>query len=367
MSRYINSNKDLFCGDRYFFEHVMPKEFDYRAHKKELSAYFEKYGYKVSMMYNDYYSQLNGVISDQYVSMDVYYFYILPCLNKGTFESAYTDKNMYSALLGEFPQPKTIIKNMNGHWLNADSQEITIDEVCQILLMYNDEMIIKPTVDTCNGDGVSRFLNKGRQEIVEQLKAYKKDFIIQEKVIQHHSLSLFNTTSLNTVRIFTYRTLSGDIVVLPHSLFFRFGGKGAVKDNASAGGGFCKVYIDGSLEDTIYHFCSMKKDSFAKDMHIIDPKLPNIEDAYDLVKKMHMKMVYFDVIGWDIAFLEDGSPIFIEMNTKPSCEAPQIPQGPLFGDRIDEIMERVSHCEREVVTFQKNNFDNGNYYMLQIS
>ena len=78
-------------------------------------------------------------------------------------------------------------------------------------------------------------------------------------------------------------------------------------------------------------------------------------------------MPYFDIIGWDVAFAEDGSPLFIEMNTMPSCEAPQIPQGPLFGEYIDEIMERVKGSTRSFATYQRNTFANGNYYMLQIS
>ena len=367
MSDYINTNKELFCEDRYFFEHVMPEDFNYRTHKKELSPYFEKHGFKVSMMYNDYYSTLNGVSSDQYVSMDLFYFYILPCLNKGKFESAYTDKNMYTTFFAGFPQPKTVIKNQNGHWVNCLNEEISYSDACQIILEEQKEMIIKPTIDSCNGDGVARFLNTDINLVKEQLLAYKQDFIIQEKVKQHHSLTLFNESSLNTVRIFTYRTLTQDIVVLPHSMFFRFGGAGTVKDNASAGGGFCKVHMDGTLEDTIYHFCSMQKGSFAKDKHILSPKLPNIEQAFDMLKRMHSKMPYFDIIGWDVAFAEDGSPLFIEMNTMPSCEAPQIPQGPLFGEYIDEIMERVKGSTRSFATYQRNTFTNGNYYMLQIS
>ena len=54
MESFINTSKELFYGDRYFREHVAPENFDYRAHKKELSPYFAQYGFKVSMMYNDF-------------------------------------------------------------------------------------------------------------------------------------------------------------------------------------------------------------------------------------------------------------------------------------------------------------------------
>ena len=47
-------------GNWYFRQHVMPEVFDYSAHKKDLSPFFKKYGFQVSMMYNDFYSHFNG-------------------------------------------------------------------------------------------------------------------------------------------------------------------------------------------------------------------------------------------------------------------------------------------------------------------
>ena len=41
MAEYINSNKEFHWGDWYFKNHVMPDDFNYKAHKKELSPYYD--------------------------------------------------------------------------------------------------------------------------------------------------------------------------------------------------------------------------------------------------------------------------------------------------------------------------------------
>ena len=94
MAKYINSNQEYYWGDWYFKNHVMCADFNYKAHKKELSPYFEQRGFKVSMMFDDYFSSLSGIHSDRYLSMDVYYFYVIPALNRHDFKDAMGKKSL---------------------------------------------------------------------------------------------------------------------------------------------------------------------------------------------------------------------------------------------------------------------------------
>ena len=155
MAQFLNNNKEYYWGDWYFKDHVMPEGFDYKAHKKELSPYYEQRGFKVSMMFADYFSQLSGVVSDRYLSMDVYYFFVIPALNRYDFINAYLDKNIYSDLFPIVRQPLTVVKNMHGHFY-SDGAEISLDDAVGIVSRYEGEMMIKPTVETCNGDGVDQ-------------------------------------------------------------------------------------------------------------------------------------------------------------------------------------------------------------------
>ena len=58
---------------------------------------------------------------------------------------------------------------------------------------------------------------------------------------------------------------------------------------------------------------------------------------------------YFDFVGWDMTVLPDGEPLLIEFNLVPSVEGPQMMGGPMFGEYLDEVIERASHveCSRE--------------------
>ena len=116
MAQFINTNKEYYWGDWYFKEHVMADNFNYKAHKKELSPYYEQRGFKVSMMFADFFSQINGIHSDRYLSMDVYYFFVVPALNRYDFINAYLDKNIYTELFPNVKQPATIVKNIHGHF-----------------------------------------------------------------------------------------------------------------------------------------------------------------------------------------------------------------------------------------------------------
>ena len=71
------------------------------------------------------------------------------------------------------------------------------------------------------------------------------DFIIQQAFEQHSFFSFFNPTSVNTLRIVSYRDSKGEIQILNSIL--RIGLAGSVVDNAHAGGMFVGVSKDGVL------------------------------------------------------------------------------------------------------------------------
>ena len=36
-----------------------------------------------------------------------------------------------------------------------------------------------------------------------------------------------------------------------------------------------------------------------------------------MVKRLHLKLPFFNIVGWDVAIQEDGEPVLIEFNTNP--------------------------------------------------
>ena len=363
--QYINNNKEFFWGDWYFKSHVMPSDFDYKAHKKELSAYFESRGFKVSMMFADYFSQLNGIHSDRYLSMDVYYFYVIPALNKTEFKDAYLDKNIYSELFPMVKQPRAIIKNMNGLYY-CDGEQITVDQAVDAVVDAGMDLMIKPTVETCNGEGVEQLRDREPDAVRKLFSQYAINFIVQEKVRQHPALQQVNPTSLNSMRLYTYRHKDGRVEYLYGPAHLRFGGKGAIKDNVSQGGGTCLIDRNGVVDDRVFRFKHMEVSSLKRETGIGNLVIPEYQRVIDALLEMHRRLPYFDYVGWDVTVLPDGEPLLIEFNLAPSVEGPQMMAGPMFGDCLDEVMERAAQVDCSKVQGYKKVFPKGSVYYLHM-
>lgn len=366
MSEFINTKKEIAWGDWYFRNHVLADDFNYRVHKKELSSYYQKRGFSVSMMYDDYFSRFNGIHSEQYMSVDLYYFYAMPCLNRHDFKDAYSDKNLYPRLFPGMRQPICLVRNMNGMFFDAENHVIGREDAAGLLLREGDDCIIKPTVETCNGDGVAGFRNEDKQSILGQFASYKENFVIQRKLHSCRELQQLNPTSLNSCRICTYRDLSGVVHHVPENTFLRIGGPNAVKDNMSSGGGACCVYADGRVDDRVCRYKSMTMGSLSADYGAKDFVVPNFGQAVDYAKSLHDYLPYFDFIGWDIVICDDMKPSFIEFNVLPGVEAMQTTSGVVFGKWIDEVMDRVSYVRKEKKLFSVSHFRPGFDYRLAI-
>ena len=365
MPQFINSNKEYYWGDWYFKNHVMAPDFDYKAHKKELSPYYEQRGFKVSMMFDDYFSRLNGIHSDRYLSMDMYYFFVIPALNRYDFKDAYLDKNIYELLFPDVRQPLTIVKNLHGHFY-IKGEEVTRDQALEAVAGASGELIVKPTVETCNGEGVAQINDRSREALMALFEHYDINFIVQEKVKQHPDIQRVNPTSLNSMRLYTYRHLDGSYEFLYPFAHMRFGGKGAIKDNVSQGGGTCLIYADGQVDDKVYRFRSMQVSSLQQETGVDRLVIPGYQRVVETLLKMHSRLPYFDFVGWDVTVLPDGEPLLIEFNLVPSVEGPQMMAGPMFGDCLDEVIDRASRVECARVQGNKKTFGKGYSFYLHM-
>ena len=365
MAQFINTNKEYYWGDWYFKDHVMDPAFDYKAHKKELSPYYEQCGFKVSMMFDDFFSRINGIHSDRYLSMDVYYFFVVPALNRYDFINAYLDKNIYSDLFPFVKQPVTVVKNMHGHFYH-DGKEVTLDQAVDVVAGHGGEMMIKPTVETCNGDGVDQIMDFSKEHLTALFKRYGINFIVQEKARQHAELQRVNPTSLNSMRLYTYRSLDGSYHFLYPYAMLRYGGKGAIKDNTSKGGGTCLIDPDGHVDDRVFRFKSLEVSSLKRETGVEDLTIPCYHKVIDTLLKMHERLPYFDYVGWDVTVDPDGDPLFIEFNLVPGIEGPQIMSGPMFGEHLDEVIRRAAQAESSRVHTHKKVFPRDSVFYLHM-
>ena len=331
---------------RMFLSNEMDKNFEWKKYVRKKNSYFKEWGFKVSNLDAEYYSHVSGIKASHYVTRSMAVHYIYPYLDRYDFVPAYMDKNMQNRLLGlpdknaRIMATEHVVCNSNGVFFDSYGKECNRETALGILLDYGKDMILKPSVETFGGRGVMKVSAGSDRSVLEKLMdQYRYNFTFQKIVDQHPVMAQFNPTSVNTVRIVTYRDFARHLKIL-YSVV-RFGGEGAVMDNVCSGGGYTGIDIaTGEL-------LNRKRYSyFQMDVPMLPEETPNMIPGWELIRaaalKLHERLPQMDIIGWDFAVAPDGLPVLIEFNPRPGVGLQQC-VGPMFSkEDLDEIMAHVS-------------------------
>ena len=303
--------------------------------------YIEKIGRQINTLWHTLYLEGEFGFDSKYIPVDILFTEIIPKLNVSRFNEAYADKSGYEALFPCISHPINIMKMINGSiYVNG---KIISKEVLRPYLPETGISILKPTLDTSRGNGV-RIINWEDIDSQEKLNALLErsgdNFIIQEKIESHEVIKNLNSSSLNTLRIVSYRK-DNDVYILSTTL--KIGKSGSIVDNGHHGGYFCGVTDDGRLKKYLYTLNPFKRSRFTENgVEIEGIMLPNFDKIKSIVKQCALRLPYARYVGWDIGIRTDGEPVLIEINLRcPGGNIMQIPNGPLFGDYTDEILEEV--------------------------
>ncbi len=232
-------------------------------------------------------------------------------LNNFQLKYGFSEKNYFDKLFSGEPMPKTVIRNINGVFLDEFYKPITDKEYVEILSKY-DSVIVKPSIE--NGFGRSVMLYKnGEYENIR--KNFKKDYLIQEVLRQHSSISALNESSINVLRVISL-SMNGN--VSPVNCALRCGAAGAITDNSVTkdGRGMFVVGVDsdGFLKNEAYHSCGERITVAPNGQNFVGVQLPNFKEALAMTTRMHEQLPHFGFIGFDVCFDEDGAPRIMELN-----------------------------------------------------
>ena len=163
----------------------------------------------------------------------------------------------------------------------------------------------------------------------------KNNFIIQETVVQHEIMNQLNSSSLNTVRIISYKNANGQVGIA--STLSRMGRGGAHVDNASCGGIFVPITLaTGQLDKYGYNFIGNGGGTYTAhpDTGLIFEgfKMPYFQESLELVCKA-ASFFKNKIIGWDVAVTVNG-PILIEGNYNPHLIGTQTACGGFRGHAV---------------------------------
>jgi hypothetical protein len=237
-------------------------------------------------------------------------------------------------------RPSVILQKIDGHYLLDDNTEITLEDAERIL-KEKDSFIRKIAIGSGGGRGVVKVSwdeVRNPKALLEEL-LQPEDLVIQEIIQQSSFMASFNPDSVNTFRLLTLN-INGKCTLL--SSFLRMGTAGAYVDNLCSGGVLVGIKQDGSLHDY-----GIKKDysraseaPSGKVFHGVT--IPMWDEIKREVLELHRQIPYANLIGWDVTVDQDDQIIIVEINLDSAeIEAHQVFNGPVFGDRFDEIRQYI--------------------------
>lgn len=322
-------------------------------------AYKEKwqpFGKRVDTRCCKIYAYISGVDDSNYVPEDVYYLQIEPALNRIEFSRVYRDKNFFDRYNARMPGifPAVLLRNIEGVYCDKDYNRM--ENVRGFIESLKEEkVVVKPSLDTGGGKNIHFFtrengilLDKKKKKLSFEFleNELKKNFLIQDYIKQHDYMKTFNKTSLNTVRIYTYRSVKDDkVAILTCGL--RMGGKEALVDNRNAGGvavgiaenGYLGDYATDKLGNKFFTPPSAPGVTFSH----LGP-VPHFDEMKQMAVKLAKDYYYFRILAFDFCLEANGRIRLIEINFGGLGIVFQMNCGPLFGEYTDEV---INYCAGE--------------------
>ena len=318
----------------------------YRAGEELFIQKWKVLDKKVSPMAYRFYSNYIGDNAN-IVPPDVARQYIEPILNAGECVNFYNDKNSFGVYINAEDMPKTLFRSIGYKLYDGEYNAVTAANFLDCFEGY-EQVIVKPAKEL-GGHGITFFERKDGIFVdgentplsIEYLeKNYKTDFLIQECFVQSKYIAQFNPTSVNTIRVNTYRDVkTGEIHVLGAAL--RIGAKGSKVDNATSGGIIVGIDDNGKLGKCAYDkygrtYVIYNDIDFSKNEFVI----PNFEDVKNFAVKISRQLPHMRLFALDVVLDISNSPKLIEVNSNNfSVKFLQLTKQPVFGQYTDDIIE----------------------------
>lgn len=160
------------------------------------------------------------------------------------------------------------------------------------------------------------------------LDLLNSDYVYQEVIAQHPKMAELNPSSVNSLRIDTYRTDQGKVDVM--SALVRMGADGRCIDNVTAGGCFVGVDLEsGTLRRKGFMFPEKKPAVLVRHpdtgVAFHGFEVPFLSEAI-MVAKRAAELIPISVAGWDVA-ISDHGPVLIEGNENYSSRMSEMAYG----------------------------------------
>lgn len=289
---------------------------------------------------------------------------IQPILNPIETRPYYQDKNAFEKILPSSFLPKALFRMVDGAYLTSDYKPMCFlsDKDIAELTKNVDTLFIKPATDSSSGVGVLKFkrnengtlfcksINKPfNSDFLNEYRKFNPNFIVQETLTQCEYISQFNPSSINTLRVATYKSITDNRTHVC-AIILRIGKKGASVDNAHAGGLFVGVGLDGTIGNYACDQYGNKYDTFnGIDFKKGNYRIPDFEKVISFAEKVGDSIIHHRLVAQDICLQANGEPCLVEFNIRGfSPWLFQFTTGPAFGEYTDEIIEYCTKNKKNI-------------------
>lgn len=285
-----------------------------------------------------------------YVPENIYFNIIEKKLNNRKLALAYADKNFYELFYEDTTLfPESIIRNIDKIFYDRSYKILNLDDnsLNKYLINYQ-KILIKPSTESGGGKNIQLFFNENghfkneKNQIlsIEYLNShYNQNYIIQNYIVQNKFLSQFNSSSVNTIRIFTYRSLQTDEIIPLHAVL-RIGKIGNYVDDQNVGGVACRILDTNKLNNYATNITG-KKYYEHNGVNFSDiPIITNINEMKEIAISIARKNIHSRLIGFDFTIDSDNNVKLIEINHLwIGINFFQMNGISLFGKYTDEVVQ----------------------------
>lgn len=256
-----------------------------------------------------------------YVDYEVFEFYNLSKEQRETiitrginnrFVSTLNDKELTNTLDNKLLFNERFNKFLKRDWINLKTA--SLDEFAKFL-KGKVNIVVKPVDQAC-GRNVEK-INVENVSDVETLYNSligKKQFLVEDCIVQHPKMSTIYPNAVNTLRIVTV-TRNDKVNIMFRSI--RMGNAGNVVDNFNHGGLFTTIDEDGIIrKPAVDKKGNIYTNHPFTNTDIVGFEVPLFSQAIEYVKTMAISIPEVGYVGWDIAITENG-PVVVEANPFP--------------------------------------------------
>ena len=334
----------------HFTKNILTKE-----QKLEIDKFYIKnYGKKIPYIWHNFHTKCSGKFDVNYIPCNIFIDYLYSLNLKNKNRHILQDKNLlYNiAKSANINTPKRFFYSINKLFFNSNDDIISKKDFYKQISNIG-EVFIKPTQIGHTGaarncrlikikDGIDIYSNTSIKEIIE--KNYLYDFVIQEKIICHKSISNLYPKSVNTIAVNTL-ILNNEIKILKPGIKIGMAGNIVDFGGTTKKGLLIPIKEDGTLYD--YAFClnEGKKYFSHPDTGVIFKgyKIDLFPEIINIAKKLQASIPWMPFCGWDFVIDEKGKILVIEMEP-PSSDIVQTVFGEgFFGEYTEQILSSLKH------------------------